>query len=302
MVGGAGFIGSHFADITLEKNEIEKVLAIDSLTYAGSKANLVKAFSNEKFDFLEADINDSKAYRDSISGFDAVVNFAAESHVDRSITNPNDFFMTNSVGVATLTRTCMESNVGKLIQVSTDEVYGPMESGVASEKTILNPSSPYSASKAAGEMFAVSFWKTFGFPVCVTRGSNTFGPRQFPEKLIPLALSNLRLGKKIPVYGSGMQVREWIYVSDHANAIYQVLMGGKEGSIYNIGSGDRISNLELLRMLLKKLNLDEESLEFVEDRKGHDFRYAIDSALIETELGWKAKFNLSSLLNEIDSW
>lgn len=166
----------------------------------------------------------------------------------------------------------------------------------------MNPSSPYSASKAAGEMFAVSFWKTFGFPVCVTRGSNTFGPRQFPEKLIPLALSNLRLGKKIPVYGSGMQVREWIYVSDHANAIYKVLMGGKEGSIYNVGSGDRISNLELLRMLLKKLNLDEESLEFVEDRKGHDFRYAIDCTLIETELGWKAKFNLSSLLNEIDSW
>ena len=301
-MGGAGFIGSHFVDLTLEKNEIEKVVVIDSLTYAGSKGNLVKAFSNKKFDFVKADINDSKDYRDSIFGFDAVVNFAAESHVDRSIINPNEFFMTNSVGVATLTRTCMEANGGKLNQVSTDEVYGPMESGAASEKTILNPSSPYSASKAAGEMFAVSFWKTFGFPVCVTRGSNTFGPRQFPEKLIPLALSNLRLGKKIPVYGSGMQVREWIYVSDHANAIYKVLMGGKEGSIYNVGSGDRISNLELLRMLLKKLNLDEESLEFVEDRKGHDFRYAIDSALIETELGWKAKFNLSSLLNEIDSW
>ncbi len=302
VVGGAGFIGSHFCDLVLEHSDVTKILVIDKLTYAGNLENLSKSSNDPRFDFLKSDLNESEKYETAINNFDIVINFAAESHVDKSIFDPKPFFETNSLGVATLAACCINNGVKRLVQVSTDEVYGPIKFGTSDEKAVLNPSSPYSSSKAAGELFALSFWKTFGFPVVVTRGSNTYGPRQYPEKLIPLALTKLRKNEKIPVYGSGKQIREWTHVIDHAHAIWLACKKGESGAIYNIGSGERYTNLELLAKLLKSQGKDLDSIEFVGDRLGHDYRYALNSKLISKKLGWKPKYNFTEALAEVSSW
>ena len=302
IVGGAGFIGSHFAELALQNSEIQEVVVIDLLTYAGRVSNLSNSFKNPKFKFIKANLLQPDEYRNQIKNFNFVVNFAAESHVDRSISEPDIFFQSNALGVSILTRTCMENGVGRFIQVSTDEVYGPVNVGESDEKTILNPSSPYSASKAGGELFSLSFWHTYGFPVVITRGSNTYGPRQYPEKLIPLALNNLRAGKKIPLYGTGLQTREWTYVIDHAEAIYRVMLQGDPGSIYNIGSGQRFTNLEIVSMLIKKMGRSANEIEFVIDRKGHDFRYALDCSLIKRQLNWSPKRPFEEYLEQINDW
>lgn len=302
IVGGAGFIGSHFTDLALQDPEIQEVVVIDSLTYAGKISNLSRCTKNSKFKFIKANLKQPNEYRRHIKNYDFLVNFAAESHVDRSISGPDIFFETNALGVSILTRTCMEVGVGRFIQVSTDEVYGPIAVGESDEKTLLNPSSPYSASKAGGELFSLSFWHTYGYPVVVTRGSNTYGPRQYPEKLIPLALNNLRIGKKIPVYGTGFQIREWTYVTDHADAIYRVMLKGNSGSIYNIGSGQRFTNLEIVKMLIMKMGKNENEIQFVPDRKGHDYRYALDCNLIKNQLNWAPKKSIEERLEQIDNW
>lgn len=302
IVGGAGFIGSHFTDLVLQDFKIQEVVVIDSLTYAGKISNLSQCTKNSKFKFIKANLMNPNEYSSHIQNFDFVVNFAAESHVDRSISGPDIFFETNALGVSILTRTCMEIGVGRFIQVSTDEVYGPINVGESDEKTILNPSSPYSASKAGGELFALSFWQTYGYPVVVTRGSNTYGPRQYPEKLIPLALNNLRTNKKIPVYGTGLQTREWTYVIDHVDAIYRVMLQGNSGSVYNIGSGQRFTNLEIVKMLIMKMGKNENEIQFVQDRKGHDFRYALDCNLIKNQLNWSPKKTFIEHLEQINDW
>jgi dTDP-glucose 4,6-dehydratase len=302
VTGGAGFIGSHFVDLALADPDIQSVRVIDSLTYAGSKRNLSLAGENKKFNFVQADILITSTYSDEIHAGDLVVNFAAESHVDNSIIGPDKFFQTNALGVSRLIQTCMNNDVRKFLQVSTDEVYGSIITGEVDETDNLNPSSPYAASKAGGDLFSLSFWKTFQFPINVTRGANTFGPRQYPEKLIPLALERMRKGQRVPVYGSGLQSREWIHVHDHARAILTVLKHGVAGEIYNIGSGIRLTNIEVIEKLKRAIGADFDVVAYVEDRKGHDFRYAISSQKIRKELGWIPISKFGENFTDIESW
>ena len=303
VIGGAGFIGSHFAELLTKKTEVEKILVIDLLTYAGKLENLEKASQSKKYSFMKWDINQIDEIKNEIENYDVMVNFAAESHVDNSIKNPKPFFYTNGIGVASAVQIAMDLNYERFIQVSTDEVYGPVALGEMSENSPVNPSSPYSASKLGGEFFAISYWKTYKFPVLVTRGCNTYGPRQYPEKLIPLAKKQLDNNKKIPIYGSGNQIREWIHVKDHAEAIWQVSTLGKPGEIYNVGSGERFTNLEIIGEVIKAYNKSlRESVEYVEDRKGHDFRYAINSEKIKSTCDWQINYDVISELKKIKYW
>lgn len=302
VFGGAGFIGSHFVDKAISTGKFSKILVADNLTYAGSMSNLENALKHQFVEFVHADILNSQTYAQHIEKFDYVVNFAAESHVDRSITSPLLFAQTNAIGPSVLVNTCMKNNVKKFIQISTDEVYGPVITGESTEMDPLCPTSPYSASKEAGESMVMAYWRTFGFPVIVTRGCNTYGPRQYPEKLIPLAIKKFKEKKKVPLYGSGLQIREWIHVEDHAAAILEVLFKGRPGEIYNIGTGIRISNKELLSLIANALNVDSKLVEPVKDRLGHDFRYAISSEKINSELGWNHKHILQSAIQECINW
>ena len=302
VFGGAGFIGSHFVDLISSKSEVQEILVIDSLTYAGNIKNLNSALQIGKVRFLQADLLNPEIYMPEIKNFSHVVNFAAESHVDRSISGPKPFFMSNAVGVGVLCDALTKSDVTKFLQVSTDEVYGPVLESESVETDLLLPSSPYSSSKASGDLIALSFWNTFKFPTIVTRGSNTYGPRQFPEKLIPLAIQNLKQGKKIPVYGNGMQVREWMHVFDHANGIWHALTQGIDGEIYNVGSGERLTNIALLGEILSEFKLDKNSLEFVEDRKGHDIRYALNSKKLSSLTGWTPKYKLNEAIKSCRDW
>lgn len=302
VFGGAGFIGSEFARQAIHSDTFHKVSVVDALTYAGNQENLRDISSNPKFDFIHADILDSKKYEGLIDAETFVVNFAAESHVDRSIEDPLIFAKTNFMGVCNLLNTCKEKESARFIQVSTDEVYGPMPEGTASETFTLNPSSPYAASKAAGDLVTLSFWATYKFPVMITRGVNTFGPNQYPEKLIPLALSKLKNGEKVPIYGDGSQTREWIHVSDHAAGIMAVLLKGRMGEIYNIGTDHRLTNLQVIQILKNQLNIDEDLIKFVEDRKGHDIRYALNSQKIQSELNWFPKKILGKDFSDFSNW
>jgi dTDP-glucose 4,6-dehydratase len=302
VFGGAGFIGSHFVDLLLKKNNVEKVLVLDGLTYAGNLENLKTASLDNRFSFKKADIVNPTAYNSDFADIDLVVNFAAESHVDRSIENPDKFMETNALGVVKLLNVAMASGVKKFLQVSTDEVYGSVPLGESNESTILNPSSPYSSSKAAGELVALSYWTTYKFPVIVTRGCNTYGPRQFPEKLIPLAIKKLKSKQRIPIYGDGEQIREWIHVEDHAAGIYAALVSGLPGEIYNIGSGIRLTNNDLLHKLLPTFGMDTSSLEYVADRKGHDSRYALDSQKIRKISEWRCMHDINRDLKSADTW
>jgi dTDP-glucose 4,6-dehydratase len=305
VTGGAGFIGSNFvrriADSTL--HGISSVTVLDKLTYAGVRENLSTAESLPGYQFIKGDICDPQIVSSLIGEVDAVVNFAAESHVDRSITSAADFIETNVAGVQVLLDALNATKKKiRFIQVSTDEVYGSINSGTWAEDSPLLPNSPYSASKAGGELLARSYNKTHGTDVVITRCSNNYGPFHFPEKLIPLFITNLLEGKKVPVYGNGKNVRDWLHVDDHCQGIYKVLMNGKSGEVYNIGGGQELTNLEITHLILKAMNSSESSIDYVEDRKGHDFRYSVNWSRINQELGYEPKVRFEDGLAETIRW
>lgn len=302
VFGGAGFIGSHFVDELVLEEKVSEVRVFDKLTYAGRLSNLKFALRDNRVSFHFSDISEPSTYESNIKGLDLIINFAAESHVDRSIASPDIFVQTNTLGASLLVNQAMKQKVKFFIQVSTDEVYGPILSGESDENSMLNPKSPYAASKAAADHLVMSFWNTFKFPVIITRGCNTFGPRQFAEKLIPMAINNFRERVKIPIYGSGNQIREWIYVKDHAKALVKILKGGKPGDIYNIGSGERATNLEVIQIIANVFETDLSLIEHVEDRKGHDFRYALNSNKLMQDLMWRPTYKLVSELRNCPNW
>jgi dTDP-glucose 4,6-dehydratase len=288
VTGGAGFIGSNFIHYLLEHFPLLEILNLDKLTYAGNLENLRLCEDNPNYHFLKGDIANPQDLEEAWKFMpEVVVNFAAESHVDRSITDPSPFITTNVVGTSMLLHFAKEHKVRRFIQVSTDEVYGSLgETGYFTEQSPLAPNSPYAASKTSADLLVRSYVKTYGFPGIITRCSNNYGPYQFPEKFIPLMLSNALLDQPLPLYGDGLQVRDWLYVRDHCRAIALVLFRGKPGEVYNIGGHNESTNLDLLKTLLKILNKPQSLITYVQDRPGHDRRYAIDPTKIQNELGW----------------
>jgi len=303
VTGGAGFIGSNYVKHILEGSlgGIDRVTVLDKLTYAGTKTNLQNLPKND-FEFIEGDICDEALTNELVGQNDAVVNFAAESHVDRSISGSRDFILTNVLGTHTLLDASRKNDGIIFVQVSTDEVYGSIKSGSSVETDTLLPNSPYSASKASADLLSRAYFKTHGVDVRVTRCSNNYGPNQFPEKLIPLFITNLMEDKKVPVYGDGSNVRDWLHVDDHCRGIHLVLKGGMAGNIYNIGGGTELSNIELTREILKIMEKDESNLNFVADRLGHDFRYSVDHSKITRELGYVSSVPFTEGLLETIDW
>lgn len=303
--GAAGFIGSNFVRMIAngDLKDFSSVTVMDKLTYAGVKKNLDLAESISRYRFVQGDICDQTQIAELIAGVDAVVNFAAESHVDRSISSASDFVQTNIVGVQVLLDAIKASGKNiRFLQVSTDEVYGSIEEGSWTEEWPLSPSSPYSASKASGELLARSYNRTHGMDIVITRCSNNYGTHHFPEKLIPLFITNLIEGKKIPVYGKGENVRDWLHVDDHCRGIYQVLMNGRSGEVYNIGGGRELTNNEITNLILEAMGADESSIQYVEDRKGHDLRYSVDWTKIHRELGYEPQVKFENGLRETIQW
>jgi dTDP-glucose 4,6-dehydratase len=303
VTGGAGFIGSNFVEMALSGQfpAISKVVVLDKLTYAGKISNLSFALENPNFNFIHGDICDPELVSNAMLDVNAVINFAAESHVDRSINDSAEFIKTNIVGTHVLLEAARQKGLLRFIQISTDEVYGSIESGSWDENSPLLPNSPYSASKAAADLLVRSYFITHNLNVNITRCSNNFGPRQYPEKIIPLFISNLINGRKIPLYGSGENVRDWLYVTDHCEAIYKVLTSGTPGEIYNVGGGTELTNLSLTKKLLDALGNDMTSIEFVSDRLGHDFRYSVNWEKIE-ELGYEPKMNFEDGIKKTLTW
>ncbi len=302
VTGGAGFIGSNFVRMILGSSapSIEAVTVLDKLTYAGTLTNLENLPSGA-FEFIQGDICDESLVRELGNRHDVIINFAAESHVDRSINSARDFMSTNILGAQTLLETLRFGTVQTMIQVSTDEVYGSIDSGSWDENFPLLPNSPYAATKASADLIARSYSKTFGVDVRVTRCSNNYGPNQFPEKVIPLFITNLIENKKIPLYGNGQNFREWIHVEDHCQAILKVLTHGQPGEIYNIGGGTELSNLDLTIKILNLMNKDESCIEYVKDRLGHDFRYSLNSRKISDQLGFVPKIDFENgIMNTIE--
>jgi dTDP-glucose 4,6-dehydratase len=304
VTGGAGFIGSNFVRYILERYPDYRIVNFDKLTYAGNLENLSGLEKDPRHEFVQGDIGDEEAVRSTIQqGVDAVVNFAAESHVDRSILHAADFIRTNIVGTHTLLEVCRKAGVRRFIQISTDEVYGSLGStGFFTEQSAIAPNSPYAASKASADLLVRSYFHTHAFPAIITRCSNNYGPYQFPEKLIPLLISNAMAGIPLPIYGDGLNVRDWIHVRDHCAAIDAALHHGKEGEVYNVGARQELPNLEVARRILRALHKDESLITYVQDRPGHDRRYAIDSSKIETELSWKARTTFDVGLQETIEW
>ena len=305
VTGGAGFIGSNFVRMIADGSlpQISQVTVLDKLTYAGVVENLDSAQSMTGYSFVQGDICDSTLVASLLVDVDAVINFAAESHVDRSIAGAADFVQTNIVGVQTLLDACkaVDRKI-RFVQISTDEVYGSIESGSWTEEWPLLPNSPYSASKAGGELLARSYNKTHGLDVVITRCSNNYGPFHFPEKLIPLFVTNLLEGKKIPVYGSGKNVRDWLHVDDHCRGIYAALTKGRAGQTYNIGGGRELTNLEITDLILQAMGADSSSIEYVEDRKGHDLRYSVDWSKSKNELGYEPQVTFEQGLAQTIQW
>jgi dTDP-glucose 4,6-dehydratase len=289
VTGGAGFIGSNFVHYVLDQHENDEVITLDALTYAGSKDNLDGILDNPRHEFVEGDIRDRDLVTDLVSDVDAIVNFAAESHVDRSIEGAKPFVTTNVQGTQTLLDAANEGDIERFLQISTDEVYGQVLDGKFSEDDPLNPRNPYAATKAGADLLAQSFQTTHDLPVLITRTSNNFGPRQHPEKLIPKFIQNAAAGENLPVYGDGSNVREWIYVEDNCRALDVVLREGEVGEIYNIGSHAEKTNLEVTEAILDAVGANDDLIEFVEDRAGHDQRYALETAKIEA-LGWEPEY------------
>jgi len=305
ITGGAGFIGSCFVRHILKKYNDYQVINLDALTYAGNIENLDDVKDNPNYRFVHGNICDKKLAKELIidEGVDAVINFAAESHVDRSITGPEIFIETNVQGTLNLLQAAKEAKTQRFLQVSTDEVYGTLgKDGYFYETTPLAPNSPYSASKASADMLVRAYYETYKMPVLNTRCSNNYGPYQYPEKLIPFFISQLLKGEKVPVYGDGMNVRDWLYVYDHCSAIDTVLHKGKVGEVYNIGGHNEKTNMEITKIILEAMGKDESSIRYVEDRLGHDRRYAIDNHKIQSELGWEPSLTFEEGIKLTIDW
>ncbi|MFD4198429.1 dTDP-glucose 4,6-dehydratase [Amycolatopsis thermoflava] len=306
VTGGAGFIGSHYVRQVISGAypalADAEVVVLDKLTYAGNEANLAPVADSPRLRFVRGDITDAQVVAEVMQGVGLVVHFAAESHVDRSILGSADFVLTNVLGTQTLLQAALDAGVDKFVHVSTDEVYGSIESGSWSEDHVLEPNSPYSASKASSDLIARSYFRTHGLPVCVTRCSNNYGPYQFPEKVIPLFVTNLLDGHTVPLYGDGLNVRDWLHVDDHCAGIQLVAEGGRPGEIYNIGGGTELTNRELTERLLAAVGVGWERVEQVADRKGHDRRYSVDITKISTELGYAPKVSFDAGLADTVRW
>ena len=301
VTGGLGFIGSNFISRVFENQKDWSVINVDAELYGSNHQSLKKFENNSKYSFVKGNITDQKLMEKLISKSDIVVNFAAESHVDRSISNARPFIDSNILGVFTLLETIKKTKK-KLIHISTDEVYGSLQSGSAKEETRLNPSSPYAASKASAELLIQSYVTTYGCDVIITRCTNNYGPKQFPEKLIPKTIILALNDKKIPVYGTGKNIRDWIFVEDHCDAIIDVLIKGKSGQSYNISGGNEIDNITIIEKILSIVGKSTKSIEFVEDRPGHDFRYSMKSTKIKNELGWVQKKKFEDGIKKTVDW
>ncbi|CUS99701.1 dTDP-glucose 4,6-dehydratase [Candidatus Chrysopegis kryptomonas] len=305
ITGGAGFIGSNFVKYILQNYPDVRVVNLDKLTYAGNLENLRDVEDNPNYHFVRGDICNQELVEYVVQKFevDTIVNFAAESHVDRSILGPEIFIKTNVLGTQVLLEVVKKFGVKKFIQISTDEVYGSLgPTGKFTEDMPLSPNSPYAASKASADLLCRAYYKTFGVPVIITRCSNNFGPYQFPEKLIPLMIINALNDKPLPVYGDGRNVRDWIYVIDHCRAIDFVIQKGKVGEIYNIGASNEWQNIDIVKLILKKLGKPESLIKFVKDRPGHDRRYAMDWSKIKRELGWEPVYSFEDAITETINW
>lgn len=301
VTGGSGFIGNHFVRNYLRNHPTDEVVNLDALTYAGRKENLLDVEKNARYSFVHGDICDPAIVEKAMSECDAVVHFAAESHVDRAIQNASIFLKTNVIGTHILLEAARKKNVKKFLCISTDEVYGHTLEGSFTEESTLNPRNPYAASKVGSERLAYSYSQTYGMHVIITRSSNNFGPYQFPEKMLPLFVTNLIQGKKVPVYGDGMNVRDWLYVEDNCKGIDLVLQKGKSGEVYNIAGEHELPNMEMTRQVLKEMGKREEMIQFVEDRKGHDKRYSINANKIK-ELGFMHSQPFEKRLTETIDW
>jgi dTDP-glucose 4,6-dehydratase len=301
VTGGAGFIGSNFVHHLLRTDEDAQVVVLDKLTYAGRRENLADIEDDPRLTFVHGAIEDEQTAREAMAGCDLVVNFAAESHVDRSIENPQQFILTDVFGTHVLLETARELGVRRYLQISTDEVYGSIEEGSFTEQSQIDPSSPYSASKAGGDMLVLAYQRTYEMDALVCRASNNYGPYQYPEKLIPLCVLNALAGDPLPVYGDGMQVRNWLHVDDHCSGIQAVLERGAPGEVYNIGGPDECPNIDVVRRIIELTGRDESLIEFVKDRPGHDRRYSLASTKLEG-LGWKAQVGFDAGLEQTVAW
>jgi dTDP-glucose 4,6-dehydratase len=305
VTGGAGFIGSNFVRYMLEKYPNYKVVNYDLLTYAGNLENLKDVENHPNYTFVKGDINNRELvdYLVKTHKIDVIVNFSAESHVDRSITDPDIFVKTNVLGTQALLDVAKVNNIKKYVQISTDEVYGTLgETGYFTEETPLAPNSPYSASKAGGDLLVRAYHETYGLNVNITRCSNNYGPYHFPEKLIPLMITNALEGKELPIYGDGQNIRDWLHVKDHCAAIDLVIHKGRPGEVYNIGGHNERTNNEIVHLIVEKLGVSKDLIKYVADRPGHDRRYAIDPTKIMTELGWKPQYTFENGIVETIQW
>lgn len=305
ITGGAGFIGSNFIHYMMDHHPDYRIINVDKLTYAGNLENLKDIEANPNYTFVKADICDVNAINDVFSSYaiDYIINFAAESHVDRSIEDPSIFLKTNILGTQVLLDAARKYGVKKFVQISTDEVYGSLgPTGYFTEDTPLSPNSPYSASKASADMLVMAYYRTYGLPVNITRCSNNYGPYQFPEKLIPLFVTNALSDKELPLYGDGKNIRDWIYVEDHCSAVDLVLHKGVEGEVYNIGGRSEKANIEITELILDYLGKPHTLIKYVKDRLGHDRRYAIDCSKIEKELGWKPAYSFEDGMKKTIRW
>ena len=308
VTGGAGFIGSNFIFYMLKNYPNERIICLDKLTYAGNLSTLIPIMQNSNFRFIQADICDKEAVNRVFEEEypDIIVNFAAESHVDRSIENPNIFLQTNIIGTATLMDACRKYGISRFHQVSTDEVYGdlPLDRPdlLFTEETPIHTSSPYSSSKAGADLLALSYYRTYRLPITISRCSNNYGPYQFPEKLIPLMIINALENKELPVYGSGLNIRDWLYVEDHCKAIDLIIRNGRIGEIYNIGGHNERKNIDVVRMICNRLDKPKTLIKYINDRKGHDMRYAIDPSKISNELGWLPEIQFEDGIEKTIQW
>ena len=300
--GGAGFIGSDFVRRMLSKHDDWEVVCLDALTYAGNLDNLKSVEADPHYSFVHGDIRDRAIVERAAAGVDAIVNFAAETHVDRSIAEPEAFLTTDILGTHTLLEVVRERGISKMLQVSTDEVYGSCDEGSFAETACIRPTSPYSASKAGGDLQVLAYHTTYGTPVTITRGSNTYGPYQYPEKLIPLFVTNALEGGKLPLYGDGLNVRDWLHADDHADGIEAALLRGRAGEVYNIGGGNERTNREITSIIIDELGLDDSIIERVADRPGHDRRYSIGCEKARAELGWAPAVDFEQGLRDTIRW
>lgn len=302
VTGGAGFIGSHFVRFWLKKNPSDRVITLDKLTYAGNLDNLKEVLSSPRHRFVRGDIGHAPTVEKVLAGADAVINFAAETHVDRSLLDANPFLQTNVQGTYTLVNAARSAGVRRFVHVSTDEVYGSVARGKSVEAERLNPTSPYAASKAASDLVVLTQWRTHRYPVMITRCTNNYGPHQHPEKFLPLFITNALEGIPLPLYGRGLNVRNWIHVQDHCEALARVLRRGRPGEIYNIAGDGEYKNIDVARRILKLLGRPSTLMKFVQDRPGHDLRYAPDTRKIQKELGWRPRVSFEHGLAEMVEW